>query len=235
MKKQSINKTIWMVIVVFFTMHLAGLSQAQGDNNPSVRYAVLYEGVDAVRQAIEAGADINELDENGYSPLIWACSYSSKEFYRESAKLLIEKGADVTIKANDGTTALIEAANDSREVFDLLLAKGASMDDKKNDGTGCFYECMLGILFYGLPNYDLAEFLISKGADVDEAPVSGELKGYATLIFAAREGNKEAVKFLLDHGADPNAENEQGDTPLALAEKQGHAEVVAMLKAHGAK
>jgi ankyrin repeat protein len=227
----------WALVLTTISVAILFSSNMQGqdDKEPSVRYALLYEGVDAVRQAIDAGADINELDENGYTPLIWACSYSSKEFYEESAKLLIEKGADINIKANNGTTALIEAAENSREITDLLLKNGASIKDKKDEGTGCFYSCMFGILFFQQENYDLAELMLTKGADVDEAPTSGELQGWTILHFASRENKMKAVKFLLDRGADPNAKNNNGDTPLSMAEKQGNTEVIALLKDHGAK
>ena len=141
----------------------------------------------------------------------------------------------MNIRAKDGNTALIEAAGNSREIFDLLLVKGADIDTKKEDGTGCFYQCMFGILFYNRVNIELAEFILSKGADVDEAPASGELEGFTPLFFAARDNNEKLVNILIKHGADVNAKNVEGNTPLSIAEKAGNTKIAKILKTNGAK
>jgi ankyrin repeat protein len=77
-------------------------------------------------------------------------------------------------------------------------------------------------------------YLLSNGADADECPLSGEIKGFTPLIFAARENNEEIAQLLIDHGADVNARNMYGDSPLSLAEKEGHTTIVEILKANGA-
>ena len=45
----------------------------------------------------------------------------------------------------------------------------------------------------------------------------------------------EQIKFLLEHGADVDAQNELGQTPLILAANVGHYEAVEMLIRQGAK
>lgn len=59
--------------------------------------------------------------------------------------------------------------------------------------------------------------------------------GATALHHAAHHGEDGAVAFLLQHGADPNAANEAGDTPLhlALQSSRAHA-VIGRLLAHGA-
>jgi ankyrin repeat protein len=52
---------------------------------------------------------------------------------------------------------------------------------------------------------------------------------------AARRGNLKVVKFLIDKGADINAKDEDGETPLSLASAISHPEIIQYLKAHGAK
>ena len=56
--------------------------------------------------------------------------------------------------------------------------------------------------------------------------------GQTLLMTAARTGNPEAVKLLLDRGADPNArENTNGETALMWAAAENHPEVVRVLAA----
>src|SRR5262245_16598295 len=54
------------------------------------------------------------------------------------------------------------------------------------------------------------------------------------LIQAARKSNVEAVKTLLEKGADANAKTEHGATPIFFACDRGNTEIVKLLLEHGA-
>ena len=52
---------------------------------------------------------------------------------------------------------------------------------------------------------------------------------------AAAKGNIEAVKQHIAAGADVNAKNKRGDTPLNWAISRKHPETAALLRKHGGK
>jgi len=228
--KKKIKRTS-QVIILLALLITHGLFAQNTTEVPLIR-AVLYH-ISEVEKVLAEGVDINQQDEHGFTALMWLCSSSSDEKCRETAKLLIAKGADVNIKAKNGSTALIEAAGNSHEIFNLLLEKGADIRATKNDATGAFYNCMLGIIVYGYNNIKLANFLLEKGANVDEAPVSGVLEGFTPLIYAVRSNKLDIAKFLIENGANVNTKNVKGQTPLSLAE--GKLEMANLLKANGAK
>ena len=69
--------------------------------------AVVTGNYDVVKQHIEAGTDINEKDPlSGSTPLITAVTFDKQDI----AQALIDAGADLSIKNNDGSTALHVAA-----------------------------------------------------------------------------------------------------------------------------
>ena len=69
--------------------------------------AVFQGNVEAIRQHIKAGSDLNEKDPmGGSSPLITAAVFGQIEVVR----VLIEAGADVNFRNNEGSTPLITAA-----------------------------------------------------------------------------------------------------------------------------
>jgi ankyrin repeat protein len=74
----------------------------------------------------------------------------------------------------------------------------------------------------------IAQYL-EKGNDVN-AIIDNE----TLLIHAAQKGKLSVVKFLLEHGANINAANESGFTPLMAAIASGHMDVLEELLAHGA-
>jgi ankyrin repeat protein len=83
--------------------------------------AALQGNIEAIRQHIEAGSDLNDKDVYGSSPLIIAATFGKTEV----ARALIEAGADMNITNNDGATALHAAAFLCRtEIVKALLDNG---------------------------------------------------------------------------------------------------------------
>jgi uncharacterized protein len=81
---------------------------------------------------------------------------------------------------------------------------------------------------------DLAAVLtfLAQGAD----PSVKESRGGDTLLhLAAESGNPDLVRWLIEHGADPNTTNNAGATALDLAAGKRDLEVVRCLVEHGAE
>ncbi len=83
---------------------------------------------------------MNDKDNYGDTALILATSLSNTESNVETVKLLIDNGADVNIRGNDGWTALMYATcnfqNSNIETAKLLLDSGADIQiTNDNDET----------------------------------------------------------------------------------------------------
>ena len=82
------------------------------------QFTKLFDGnIEAVKQHLDAGTDVNAKDEKGWTPLHEAALGGHKGI----AELLIAKGADVNAKNNDGVTPLNWALG---EIADLLHKHG---------------------------------------------------------------------------------------------------------------
>lgn len=77
--------------------------------------------MDIVQMLLNGGAKVNETKESGQTAL-W---FAAQQGQFEAAKVLIENGADLNIKASDGTTpAMIAEANGYRELAEHLKKFG---------------------------------------------------------------------------------------------------------------
>ena len=72
----------------------------------------------------------------------------------------------------------------------------------------------------------LITLLVQYKADVN----AQDERGFTALMGAARNGNSEAVRFLLDHNANPDLTNCDGQTALSIAESTKAADVISLLK-----
>jgi ankyrin repeat protein len=130
-----------------------------------------------------------------------------------------------------GRTLLHEAAaGGNLTIIELLLRLGAQPNLKTAGGHTPLYclanECKTAA------GADIVRALVAAGAAVDERSDS---KRSTPLHMAARRGNREVAEALIDCGADINAQDSAGDTPLQRARNCRNAALAALLLSRGAK
>ena len=98
----------------------------------SIHIAAMTGNIEAVKQHLTAGADVNAKDDNGYTPLLHAAATDQKEI----VELLIANDADVNAKDVNGKTPL-DLANleEHTETADLLRNHGGkTREELKAEG-----------------------------------------------------------------------------------------------------
>jgi uncharacterized protein len=132
-----------------------------------IHTAILTDNMEALKQHIAAGSNLNEKDPlGGSSPLISASLFGKTTM----AKMLIDAGADINFRNNDGSTALHTASFFCRpEIVKMLLDKGADKTIKNKYGSTA-YESVAGSFADVKPSYDaLGKMLAPMGLKLDYA------------------------------------------------------------------
>lgn len=125
----TITKTTLKALVLLFVT----TSFAFNTPNQSLMSAVLNNDIEAVKQHIENGTDLNQKDPmSGATPLITAASFNKPEI----VKLLIDAGADLEVKSGDGGTALHSSTFFCNvEITKMLLDAKADKTVRNNFGA----------------------------------------------------------------------------------------------------
>ena len=135
---------------------------------------------------------------------------------------LLLNGADKDAQGNDGVTPLmIAAARGHLSIVGSLLAAGANMDTADAPLCAATIEGHLPIV----------ESLLAAGADVN---IRSATSRSTALHCAAELGHDRILSALLEGGADKDAVDQKGDTPLIKAVCYRHFRVMEVLLAAGA-
>lgn len=192
-----------------------------------------------VRFLIDHGANVNLATKRGRTALLVAAM--SDNSY-EIVKLLMDKGADVKAVDFLHTTPLRGAVlgNDTRTIK-LLIDAGVDVNVADLPGIS---PLMIAAGWNG--NVEATKALLAKGANVNAVsrPVMGlpakngasEFGLLTPLTMSAAFGPSDLIRTLIDAGADVNARDVRGMSPLMLAVATDHQDpaVIRMLIEHGA-
>jgi ankyrin repeat protein len=143
----------------------------------------------------------------------------------EAVRLLPERGARTTIENHWQQSALTLARADGLDAIARLIQERIASDTRRMDDL---------VLVAAIKAGDVAAVKrhLAAGVRVEErVPVVGGFDDdYTPCGLAAREGQTEIVRLLLDAGADPRrVSGLMGGTPLHEACYFGHADVVQLL------
>ena len=72
-------------------------------------------------------------------------------------------------------------------------------------------------------NEDVLRTLLAAPGAADVVNAASKETGTTPLLISAQEGNQEAMRQLIQAGADVNKPDDDGDAPLYVAAQEGHA------------
>ena len=195
-----------------------------------------------VRRLLEAGANPNASLLLGETPVMVAARSGAPAI----VELLAAKGANVNARGARGQTVLMWAvAQKHPEVVRVLLARGADIRARSDSWSEVMAVSPHGYLEYNraiphgnetalmfaarVDDLASARLLVAAGADVNDE----DAWGVSAVVLAAHSGFTDVVEFLLEKGANANADK-AGFTALHEAVMRRDENLVKVLLNHGA-
>ena len=225
----------------------ADVNAPQGDGSTALQWAVHLDDVTLVDYLLESGARVETANDLGVTPLYISCTNRNGAL----TERLLKAGANPNAALPNGETVLMNCARTgSVQGVRALLAKGARANDREtsHDQTALMWAAAQG-------QSEVVAALVKAGADlrarsrVYQQTVTSEVTqragreelnynvprgGMTPLLFAARSGDAESVRILVDAGADKNETMPDGTPALTLAAYSGHTDAATMLLEKGA-
>ena len=139
---------------------------------------------------IAGGANVNQAQPDGTTPLHWAVYRVD----RELVDALLKKGARADVVNRYGASPLAEAVRVANvELAGMLLEAGANANVANEDGqTALMLAARTG-------NVAVATLLVQQGADVNRRE---QYREQSAVMWAAAQGHADMVAFLVSKGAD---------------------------------
>ena len=216
------------------------VNATQGDGATALHWAAHRDDAATVALLIEAGADVNATNELGIPPLMLACTNGSDAMVAR----LLDAGADPNLRPEGRETALMTAAwTGNLKAVELLVARGALVNATEAERS------QTALMWAASERHpQIVRFLLDHGADIHAHTLAPKRSirsmylfgggppslGFTPLLFAARVGDTDSMRILLDAGANVDDTAADGLSALALATVRGQTAAATLLLDRGA-
>ncbi|XP_067901050.1 ankyrin repeat and SOCS box protein 3 isoform X4 [Heterodontus francisci] len=211
----------WTTFIELWKMDF---TEAYSNTCSAAGFAARKENVELLKALIQKGHSLDIADNRGWYPIHEAATHNSLR----CLKLLIHTASStlhVELKTFEGETALHLAAKCGHlKTVQILLKAGANPNAITNENiTSLFLATEKG-------HIAVARILLRHGARIN-GPHSACL--WSVVHQAAYQEHLEILMLLLEKGADKEARDDYGITPLFLAAQYGKLESLRVLLQHG--
>ena len=170
--------------------------------------------------------DINSANENGETILFEAV----RNYPKSVVQLFLNNGVDIFIKNNDDKNIMQiiinERFDDYKELIDLFISNGLKVDEN------LIIEVINSIDEDEIKQGKIA-FLEQRGAQINARDLNGNTMLHNAIVNSSWD--EIFIEQIIKYGANVNAKNNKGETPLYIASKQGVSpKIVNMLLENGA-
>ena len=235
----------WEAVGVLVRQEL-DVNTAQADGATALHWAAYWNERDTLELLLGAGGNMNAENDYGATPLWVACANR----HAGIVERLLEAGAKPNLGPRSGETVLMRCAHTGDPAaVRALLAYGADVHatDPSRGQTA---------LMWAIANRhpDVTRVLLEHGAGVDvRTTVVRQLRGtgersttspsgatyfdaggFTPLLFAARQGDVDSARLLLDAGAGVNDTAADGNSVLVMAAMSAHGHLGEYLLERGA-
>ncbi len=227
----------WEVVRRLVSEH-ADVNATAPDGSSALHWASYWDEVDVADLLIRAGADANAVNDLGATPL-WNASMNGSA---AMVRILLRAGANPNAALLSGESPVMTAARTGAPVvLELLLAAGGDPNARGTRGQTALMwaasqlhpEAVRVLLEHGADVHARTDTWSQVMAVPPHADPANQQDvphgGNTALLFAARVGDVASARLLLDAGADVNATDAWGLSPIALAAHSGFAELVELL------
>lgn len=183
-----------------------------------IHYAAGVGNVDMIRFLLTRGAAANDRDNFGNTPLHEAANYGQNG----AAEFLLSSGGDINSKTTIGWTPLhYAAAYAQKDMAAFLIERGADVTMKDESGATPLHIAAEN------GSIAVAYELLQHGVNVN---IRTDIHELTPLHSAVIGGKKDMVEFLILNGADVNAKDHGGETPLSWAYRSKSADMINLLR-----
>ena len=225
----------------------ADVHQAAGDGSTALHWAAHRDDVAMADALLRAGARVNAATDLGATPLYLACTNHSPPMVAR----LLQGGADPNLALPGGETPLMNCARtgDAAAVR-ALLARGARVDARESahqqtalmwaaaerhpGAVAALLAAKADVRARSAIYTQVVTSEVTQRAGREALNYTVRRGGSTPLLFAARSGDAESARLLLEAGADANDALADGLPALTLAAYSGHGDVAAVLLDRGA-
>ncbi|MEX0781873.1 MAG: ankyrin repeat domain-containing protein [Dehalococcoidia bacterium] len=164
------------------------------------------------QQLLDAGADVSIRTRDGTTILAYAALFGSPEM----VGLIASSGGDVNFRDENGYPLTRAAGATRPDVVKVLLELGATPDVRDSGGETPLRLAVRRGDFLQAESLAVLNHLLDSGADPDFA-AEKKAGGGTALHGAVIDGRTDMIRALIRAGADVDARDQHGRTPLHLA------------------